>query len=288
MKKWLLTGAIGGLLLSWQLWLPSTALAQPRTFTELWNNFAFYDTNLERRGFSSSLARFEGKFGISLFNSPLQIYGAYYGISSQTADYFNNSLFAGGGVRFKPFGSFKGTGWQNEWLSGVKLFAESLSSSYFKGSASAEAANLAKTDRRYGFDLWHEWNLDKANENLPWGELWANLSYRETNFGWEPFNEYVFYFQPKIGKHLGRGVEPYLRAGVVVSGKQGPSYYFLNVADYGVGIRFEPWRKSEDPNELLRKFKMFVEVLGSAYLKDKPAGAVNSDVRLGIDFSYGR
>jgi len=275
------------------LLLSVSVAAELKPFFESWNNFAYYDTNLERKGFASLLGRFEGKAGVFLFDTPLQLYGAYYGTTSQSSDYFDNSLFAGGGVRFKPFENYKGSSWSDEWIQDVKIFAESLGSSYFKGGASAEAAGLRKTDTRYGIDLWHEWNLDKADESLPWGELWANLSYRETNFGWEPngFKNYIFYFQPKIGRHLGRGVEAYLRSDIVASGKEGPSYSFLNVADYGVGIRFEPWRKAEEVNELLRKFKMFIEVLGVSYLKDKPANPnqiVNSDVRFGIDFSYGR
>jgi len=273
------------------LLLAGSVAAELKPFVESWNNLAYYDTNLERKGYTSLLGRFEGKLGVYLFDTPLQLYGAYYGTTSQSSDYFDNSLFAGGGIRFKPFESYKGAGWSDEWIRDVKIFAESLSSSYFKGGASAEAAGLRKTDTRYGLDLWHEWNLDKPDESLLWGELWANLSYRETNFGWEEFKNYIFYFQPKIGKHLGRGVEAYLRSDIVASGKDGPSYSFLNVADYGVGIRFEPWRQMEEANEFLQKFKMFIEVLGVSYLKDKPADpnqVVNSDVRFGIDFSYGR
>ena len=270
----------------------SSAAAEIRPFAELWNSLAYYDTNNERKGFSSLLGRFEGKLGFNLFDSPLQAYGVYYGTSAQSSDYWDNSIFTGAGVRLKPFEQYKGSGWTDEWIPAVKIFAESLNANYFKGAASAEAAGLRGSDTRYGLDLWHEWNLDEPDENLPWGELWANLSYRDTNFVWggEDFKTYVFNFQPKLGRHLGQGVEAYLRADVVASGKEGPNYYFLNVADYGVGLRFEPWRKS-GANKFLQKFKMFVEVLGVSYLKDKPSTAdktVNSDVRLGIDFSIGR
>ncbi|MBU1026226.1 MAG: hypothetical protein KKA31_00680, partial [Candidatus Margulisbacteria bacterium] len=170
---------------------------------------------------------------------------------------------------------------------------EGLSASYLQDGVSAEAAGLAATDTRYGLDLWYEWNLDDPDERVPWGEVWANLSYRETNFGWEPdgFKSWVLYFQPKIGRHLGNGIGVYLRSSVTASGKEGPSYSFLNIADYGVGIRFEPWRESKVVNDFLRKFKMFAEVVGVTYLKDKPANAnseVSNDVRFGVEFSYGR
>ena len=269
----------------------SICFAQPQrplTFAELWNNAAYYETNLERKNFASLLGRFEGKLGINLFNQPLQLYGVYYGTSSQSEDYWDNSLFYGGGIRFYPFERYQGTSWANEWLRGVKIFAERLFSSYLKGAASAEANKLFITDTRYGLDLWYEWNLDHPDGNLPWGELWANLSYRTTNFGWEDFKNYIFYFQPKWGRHLGRGVEAYLRLDLVTSGKD---YYYLNNVAYGVGIRFEPWRETHPQDSILKKFKMFAEVLEVSYLKDKPEQqnkVVSSDVRFGIDFSYGK
>jgi len=261
---------------------------RPLAFVELWNNVAYYDTNLEKKGFASFLGRFEGKIGLNLFNSPLQVYGVYYSALSQSPDYWDNSLFVGGGVRYKPLESYLGSGWQDEWIRDVKIFAESLSASYFKNAASAEAANLKTTDTRYGLEIWHEWNLDKADESLPWGELWANLSARSTNFSTRESNNYVLYFQPKIGRHLGNGIGVYLRADIAYSDLDD---YWLNVADYGVGIRFEPWRKSGGENDIFRKFKMFAEVLGVSYLKDKPEDPkkeVDMDVRFGIDFSFGR
>jgi hypothetical protein len=258
-------------------------------FLEMWNYAAFMDTNLERKNFSSVLGRYEGKLGLNLFDFPLQVYGVYYGVASQANDYWDNSLFDGSGVRLIPFRDYPGTGWYNEWLQGMKFYVESLGSSYQKNAVSAEA--LSKTDSRYGIEIYHEWNLENPNPKYPWAELWANYSRRETNFGWEPFNDYVFYCQPKIGMLLADGIRTYVKADVTTSGKSGPSYSFLNVADYGVGIRFEPWRTKGRPDDLLKKFKMFAEFLGVSYLKDKPVDPnkqVSSDVRFGIEFSYGR
>ena len=263
MARWLVSFAIG-------LLLAGSVSAELRPFGEFWNNISYYDTNIEKKGFSSVLGRFEGKLGLFLFDTPFQIYGAYYAMSSQSPSYWNNAVYYGPGIRIM--------------IRDVKIFAESLSSSFLKDIVSGEANK--RTDTRYGIDLWHEWNLDNPDISNFWGELWANLSYRNTNFGWEPtgFNNWILYFQPKIGRHLGRGIEMYLKGDITASGKQGVDYYFLNIADYGVGIRFEPWRDTT-------KFKMFAEILSVSYLKDKPADltkTVSSDVRFGIDFSFGR
>ena len=284
MQKWLL----GGLIF---LCITGPGFGEIKTFCELWQNAAYYDTNLESKNFASLLGRFEGKIGIYLLDTPLQLYGVYYGTASQSSDYWDNSLYSGAGVHLKPFESFESSSWQTQWIRDVKIFYEQLTASYLLGGASAEAAKLAKTDQRIGFDLWHEWNLDKPDENLPWGELWANLSYRDTNFGWEDFKNYIFYFQPKLGRHLGRGLAAYLRADLVASGKSGASYSFLNAADYGAGLRLEPWRSSEGTSDFLKNLKLFAEVLGVSYLKDSPADPaknVTRDIRFGIDFSYGR
>lgn len=261
---------------------------RPFTFIELWNNSAYYETNIERKGFSSILTRYEGKLGIHPFNNPLQVYWAYYGVSSQDKSYWNNALFSGAGVRFKPFESYAGSNWQNEWIRDIKIFAENLTSDYFQNKASAEAAGLKNTDTRYGLEVYHEWNLDNPIESVPWGELWSKLDYRSTNFSASAFDTYILYFQPKIGKHLGRGIETYLRADLTSSPK---SDYWLNVLDYGVGVRFEPFRKKGNEKDIFKKFKMFIELLGVSYLKDQPGEAnkqVASDLRFGMDFSYGR
>ncbi|MFH1826431.1 MAG: hypothetical protein ABH823_03985 [bacterium] len=263
----------------------------PLTFVELWNNITYYDTNNERKGFASILARLEGKVGLNVADTPLQVYGVYYGTVSQDSNYWNNSVFSGLGARYRPFDAYQASGWHDEWINGVKIFVESLSPSYGKNAASAEAAGLATSDLRYGFDVWHEWNQENPDLNQLWGEMWANLSYRQTNFGWEDFSSYVLYWEPKIGRHLGNGVGVYTGLDLVYSRKSGASYSFLNIASYGVGLRIQPWRNAQGANEIFKKFFMYAEFLAVSYLKQPPTDpnrVVSSDVRFGIDFAYGR
>ena len=260
-------------------------------FGESWNNLSYYDTNLEKKGFAGFLARFEGKVGLNVLDYPVQAYTAYYGVTSQSPDYWDNSLFYGLGLRVLPFRGYQARGWQDEWIPNVKIYVEALNATYLKNAASAESAGLAKTDTRYGIEVWHEWNLDNPKLDLPWAEIWSKADYRTTNFGWEDFTAGVVYLQAKLGRHLGRGVEPYLRFDCTYSTKSGPDYSFLNIADYGVGIRFEPFRAMLGKNDFMRKFKMFVELVSVSYLKDKPTDPskqVSSDMRFGIDFSFGR
>ncbi|OGB87443.1 hypothetical protein A3H38_02150 [candidate division WOR-1 bacterium RIFCSPLOWO2_02_FULL_46_20] len=265
------------------------ASPQAPIFTEFWNSVAFYDTNLEKNNYSSILGRFEGKVGLNLGQLPVQVYGVYYSAASQIEKYWDNYLYAGAGMRLFPFRGYQANGWYNEWLPDVRVFVESLTPTYLKNAVSAES--LAKNDARYGVEVWHEWNQVNPDVTKPWGELWAKADYRTTNFGWEDFTSYIIYLQPKYGIYLDEAIKVYWRGDVTYSHKSGPSYSFLNIADYGVGIRFEPFRNRTQPAELLHKFNMFAEVLGVSYLKEQPATAgnvVSSDVRFGVDLSYGR
>ncbi|MDD4179702.1 MAG: hypothetical protein PHH14_06635 [Candidatus Margulisbacteria bacterium] len=279
MKKWLLSLLIA-------LLLAGATLAETRWFFETWEDIRYCESNVEQKGFSSIIGYYQGKLGVYLFDTPVQVYGALYGVASQNSAYWNNSVAAGPAIRVFPLQGFKSEQWYLDWVPSTRIFCESLNISYQKNAASGEANKTS--DLRTGIEVYHEWNLDKPDLNEYWGEVWLNLSYRTTNFSWTDFNNYILYFQPRIGRHLGRGIEPYLKLDLTYSGK---SDYWLNVATYGAGIRFEPWRLDERAPEILREFKMFAEILGNSYLWDKPTNPnqnVTSDARFGIDFSMGR
>ncbi len=292
---WLLKFGICLYLVSWLLVISQPTYAeapptpQPETvFLEMWNKVGYYDTNLERKRFNKILGRSEGKLGFNIFNYPLQAYVVYYGVASQDEAYWNNSVFAGAGARIIPFRDFQGDHWANAWLKGLKIYAETLSSTYFKNADQAKDEGLLNHDERYGVEIWHEWNLDNPDLSLPWAELWLNYSSRSTNFTAQESTSTVLYLQPRIGLHLSEGIGAYLLGDITSSDVDS---YWLNIAAWGAGVRFEPWRTSGETNELFRKFKMFLEVAGVSYLKDKPALAKNeveSDVRFGVEFSYGR
>ena len=94
-----------------------------------------------------------------------------------------------------------------------------------------------------------------------------------------------------MGFYLSELIKPYLCLNVTASPREGASYSFLNVADYGVGVRFEPFRHLGNKQDIFHKFMMFAEVVGVSYLKDKPTEVnkqVSKDVRFGAEFSYGR
>lgn len=278
MKKYL-----ASILLIGTLICPAFADLEP--WVDSWNNFSYYETNGERKNFQSFILRSETKVGVKLLeDSLLNPYLAYYGVYSQDENYWNNNLAAGVGVRALPFLKYQTTNWMNEWIPDVKFFVEILSLTFLKNRISAEAIGVKVNDTRFGIDIWHEWNLKKPDPAYPWAESWLNLSYRDTNFYQEKFATYLLFWRSKLGGYMGAGICPYLVADLMYSGR--PEAWFNNLY-YGVGLRIEPFLGAKDTPEILRKFKMFAEMLGIAWLREADSRPGN-DLRFGVEFTIGR
>ena len=272
-------------------------------FGYVWMNGAHYQTNLAANDFNGEVGRIETKVGVSLIplwaQASVQPYLAYYGVSSSDRhSYYNNSI-AGFGVQVQPLLGVSSA----DWLQDLKVFYESLTVTWNDKDVddpNDNPENNYTTDSRCGLDIWHTWNEPGPyiveNRNMLWGELWANLSYRSTNFEYDKFDDYIANFQPRVGIYLFKffdnvSIEPYLRLDLITSGK---SAYYLNNADYGAGLRIRPFLSGKlfgSDVQFLKKLKLFVEVLAVSYLKDPPpdtADFVNHDFRIGIDFDFGR
>ena len=270
---------------------PEAGAAEIAPWADVWTNLGNYGTNGERANFNSFILRSEGKFGFHLPtgipNINLSPYLAYYGVYAQDKNYWNNEVATGFGIRTYPLANFAGDSWMNEWIKDIKVFAEVLNLSILQGQATATTSEVKTNDFRVGLDLWHEWNLNEPDNKYPWAEVWGNLSYRDTNFidKYIPkFKTYLLFLHTKMGVHLPGGVRPYLTTDLTASSR--PEAWY-NSLYYGVGVRFEPFCEQKDPPELLRKFKMYMEVLGISWLAQKDSRPQN-DMRFGIDFTYGR
>jgi len=254
-----------------------------------WTNGSYYATNSENPNFRSFLLRSEGRFGFQ----PTEDFSAmpyivYYGAYGQDTNYWNNNIAYGVGLRAYPFTSFKTDSYFLDWIPDVKIYSEILSIAFLKGDASAEANGVKRNDFRVGFDVWHEWNLQKPDTNMFWGELWSNLTYRNTNFydtvNFSKFDTYVGYMQLKVGRHIA-GVKPYAAAYLQ---KAGSPKAWLNSLTYGLGIRMEPFLEQEGVPPLLQKFKIYAEALSISWLAEQDPARPSSDFRFGFEFTQGR
>jgi len=272
----------------------------------VWVNGAHYKTNLDSLKFDSDLLRVESKIGVNLMplwaQASVQPYLVYYGVASADKhSYYNNSV-SGIGVQVMPLLGIGAV----DWLQDLKVFCESLSISFSNKDEDDPLENPDdnyKWDTKAGLEIWHVWNepgvYTVENRGMLWSELWAQIAYRNTNFEYdngERFNNYMLYFQPKVGIYLWKffnnvSIEPYLKADIMTSGK---SDYYRNNAAYGGGLRVRPLLSGDlfgMDVQYLKKLKFFVEVLAVSYLKDNPPDGedfINHDFRVGVDFDYGR
>jgi len=262
--------------------------ANAEFWADTWINAGYYETNAENPNFRSVIERSELRFGYQPGEDfTATPYIVLYNVYGQDANYWNNNLAYGVGLRLKPFTSFDSKYIFLDWITGVKLYSEILALAFLKDQETATANKVKTNDFRIGLDVWHEWNLQNADPDLFWAEMWSNLSYRNTNFydeiNFNKFQTYVGYFQLKVGRHIFNGLKPY--AALYVN-KSGADAVWLNNILYGIGLRIEPYTDKKDFPPLLQKFKMFVEILSVSWFGETERP--KSDFRFGIEFTQGR
>lgn len=252
-------------------------------WADIWTDASFHKTNAERDNFNSFLIRSDGRLGLNVKEFPIKPYFIYLLAYSQDENYWNNNVGFGFGVRAFPFASYQPTSASDEWIKDVKFFVEGMVLSFLKDKETATSNDVKTYDYRVGLDLWHEWNQNEPNYSTPWAEIWANLSYRSTDFYQVAYNSYLLHIRQKIGIFLGI-LKPYLKFDLRYGGRSEPwwNYFF-----YGGGVRVEPFRHEKDILPWLEKFKMFCEFYGIAWIRDKDSRPA-SDLRFGIEFTYGR
>jgi hypothetical protein len=257
--------------------------SQGNIWAGVWTQGSFYKTNSERNNFNSVLARSEGRLGFNVKQFPLKPYFVYLLAYSQDENYWNNNAAFGLGVRAYPFSSYQPTTFADEWIKDIKFFLEAMTLTFIKDRETASANNVRTYDYRAGLDLWHEWNQKDPNYSAPWAEIWADLSYRATDFYQDDFSTFLLDIQHKFGVYMGI-LKPYLKIDLRMGGREEP---WWNYIFYGGGFRFEPFRSEKEPNPWLEKFKMFFELYGIAWIKEKDSRPVD-DMKFGVEFTFGR
>lgn len=208
-----------------------------------------------------------------------------------------------------------------DWIRSCRFYAEYLNLEYLE-----EDWWQSDFDFRAGVDLWKEWNVPggtggfskvslfdllrksenetkkstKAEGTWLWGEVYQDLSYRETNFYLNDYDSLFFVSTGKLGVRLydywenenskdnsdwSVHIMPYIKGEVAASEKD---YFWENRAKAGVGLRIMPRIKISEKNELLLRF--YGEYLGVVdYFKDDPvSGTPWDDYMIGVNFSINR
>ncbi|NQU18489.1 MAG: hypothetical protein HQ564_10565 [Candidatus Saganbacteria bacterium] len=269
------------LLLIFMLAVPSGAAIAP--FIDTWNRGGYFTTNTEIKNFNAVLGRSEIRAGIFLTDDLEDIppIGPYYVsllVTSKDPNYWNNQLATGYGVRILPFVNYEGTNWADEWIKDIKVFAEILTLTNLVDDSTAIANGVPTTDKRVGLDLYHEWNQDKIDKNIPWTDIWANISIRSTNLHQDWRHNYLLRYLQKTGWHMEDNLMPYLKAELFASGLTQP---WWNNLQLGAGLDVAPFK--DDKESLLNKLKIYIEYTSIIWYKESDSRP-QSDFRFGVEY----
>jgi hypothetical protein len=171
------------------------------------------------------------------------------------------------------------------WIYQIRLYALFLGTEYlqYQNGWSWRPTN----DTRYGLEYYRENNL--YDDRVYWSEIWADASWRKTNFYVKDFNSWMFACVPKIGLKIfpehERCLMPYVTGEVIVNQRD---EFWLNRILAGGGIRWMPLRWNETMFDIVAKgLKLYIEgVWLVGYLKkDAPVNIPPYDFRGGINYS---
>jgi len=144
-----------------------------------------------------------------------------------------------------------------------------------------------KTDFRYGMEFYKEYNL--YNTNFFWTELWADVSWRKTNFFVKDYNSWVFAIVPKMGVKIFPKNEvcimPYFTGEFALTQRY---EFWQNRILIGGGIRFMPFRwNGSRMNVFIKGLRLYLEYIRILnYFDDKaPTYIPKYDLRAGINYT---
>lgn len=144
-----------------------------------------------------------------------------------------------------------------------------------------------KSDFRYGIELYKETNF--YNTDFYWAEIWADASWRKTNFFVKDYNSWTFAIVPKLGIKALQEKEfcimPYVTGELALTQR---TEFWQNRILAGGGIRVMPFRWNESKmHGLIKGLRIYIENLWVLkYLGEKAAMTIpNYDLRVGINYT---
>jgi exo-beta-1,3-glucanase (GH17 family) len=171
------------------------------------------------------------------------------------------------------------------WIKQLRFYTLSLNTKFLQYQDSWSWR--PKTDFRYGLEYYKESNL--YDRDLWWSEIWADASWRKTNFYVTDYNSWTFAMVPKVGIKLFRDEEvcvmPYITGEIDVTQRY---EFWQNRALAGFGIRLMPFRWNETMMNVFAKgLRIYAEYLWVVnYFDDKaPPTIPDYDFRIGINYT---
>ena len=144
-----------------------------------------------------------------------------------------------------------------------------------------------KKDFRYGVELYREYFL--YDTNTFWSEIWADASWRKTNFFINDFESWTLAVVPRVGIKIFPQKEycimPYITGELAMTQRY---EFWQNRLLFGTGIRIMPFRWNETmANIFLKGLRLYVEGHWLIYYFDyqAPNAIPDYDIRAGINYT---
>jgi hypothetical protein len=179
------------------------------------------------------------------------------------------------------------------WLTHLRVYAAEYRTRYLRAPASM--GGRPHGDTRVGAELYRECNLypaSRARARRFWSEIWADASWRRTNFVVDDFHAWTAAVVPKLGVRLSRtsSASPMLYATgeLSITGRAEP---WQNRVLVGGGVRVMPFRARTGPSSaVLRGIRLYAEALWLARELEPSIGVSppRRDLRAGLGFVANR
>ena len=194
------------------------------------------------------------------------------------------------GLEWRPFKNFKFP--ENSvlnYLFHLRFYSVYLKTEFLKNGK--QYGWFPKNDLRFGSELYRECNLYQSKRTPFWSELWADFSWRRSNFVNDEFETWSFSVVPKIGMKLFSEQSvfmPYITGELSATGEKEA---WQNRVLVGAGIRSMPFGKTEKlAGTLLQGMRIYIEGnYALVYLKNEAVvGTPDHDIRIGITYVINR
>ena len=262
---------------------------------QIFGDNTFRTTNFFKNNYSGMVAWVEGRLFFARFsefiNTYLPLPDPYLtGILTRLKDIdWEDRIDYGIGIEWRPLKH--NSVLQNtpvNWLYHIRFYAVYFKTVYLQFRP--EWTWRPNDDLRFGLELYRECNL--YYKDIFWQEIWADVSWRKTNFFINDFNDWVFTFVPKWGlkffpKEL-FALMPYLTGEFAITGRR---EFWQNRAIVGIGLRIMPFRRNRGVFGIfMRGIRIYIEGLKVIkYLKDKPPkNTPDFDIRFGFNYTIYR
>jgi hypothetical protein len=248
----------------------------------------FFESNYNGGVYSGNIRIIFPRFS-TFINSEVPLPDPFVsGVLSSLKDInWENRFDYGFGIEWRPFSKLEILELPLlRWIKQLRFYSIFLNTQYLQYQTSWSW--MPKTDFRYGLEYYKESHL--YDMTFFWSEVWADASWRKTDFYVNDYQSWTFATVPKFGFKIFSEdkfcIMPYVTGEIAFTER---CEYWQNRALAGIGIRIMPFRWNETRLNIFAKgLRLYIEKLWVVsyyyYYKDR-LNIPNNDLRAGLNYT---